>query len=144
MPSLNTFHDLAAVQRERGRLRADRDRHSIALGEQWRRIRQPAFRRRVMGDALADLLHSIRPLDHIVSAFGPGRGLGGTLASAILGARTGSPMTKAVIAGLSVMLPALWNGLRHGKRGQHVLSELDRSWQRIKDRLQQHREARRD
>jgi len=143
MPSRTTFPDLAAVQRERGRLRADRDRHTIALREHWRQLRSPAFRRRVMGDALSEVLHSIRPLDHLVSAFGPGRGLGGTLASAVLSARTGSPMPKAVIAGLSVMLPVVWNGVRRGKRGQHVLSELDRSWQRIKDRLQQLRDAHR-
>jgi hypothetical protein len=143
MPSPSAFPDLAAVQRERGRLLAEREQHANALRAHMRQMQSPGFRRRVMRDALAGVWHTIRPTSHLSSAFGPARLVLGTLASAALGPRVGSPLAKAAIGGLSMVLPALWDGLRRGKHGSHLFSELGRSWQRIRDRLHQHREAHR-
>ncbi len=143
MPNPSAFPDLAAVQRERDRLRAEREQHTNALRAHVRQMQGPGFRRRVMRDALVGVWHSIRPASDLPSAFGPARLVLGTLASAALGSRVGSPLVRAAIGGLSMVLPALWDGLRRGKHGRHLLSELDRSWQRIKDRLHQGREAHR-
>ncbi len=144
MPSRNTFPDLATVKRERGRLMAVRDQHAAALRNQWQQARSPAFRRRVVGDALTDVLRSVRPLDHLASAFGPAHGLLGTVLGLALGSQAHGTLGKAALGGLGMVLPGLVDGLRNKERGHHVLSELGRSWQRIKDRLSERRHARRE
>jgi hypothetical protein len=144
MPSRNTFPDLDAVKRERGRLLAERDRHSAALRGHWELMRQPSFRRRAIGAALTDVLKAVRPLDHLAAAFGPARSLLGTVLGVALGSQAKGAFGKAALGGLGMILPGLWDGARKSEGGHRVLSELGRSWQRIKDRLQQRRDAPRE
>ena len=120
MPSRNTFPDLDAVKRERGRLMAERDRHGAALNGHWQQARTTAFRRKVIGSAITDILRSVKPLGHLLDAFGPGTTVAGTL-----------------LGGLGAVLPSLFQNFRKSEGGDHLLSELGRSWQRIKSRFRE-------
>ena len=122
MPSRNTFPDLATVKRERGRLMAVRDQHAAALRNQWQQARSPAFRRRVVGDALTDVLRSVRPLDHLDSAFGPARGLLGTVLGLALGSQAHGALGKAALAGAAAYIASRVLGGKGGGSGLPGLS----------------------
>jgi hypothetical protein len=144
MPSRNTFPDLDAVKRERGRLMAERDRYGAALHGHWQQARTTAFRRKVIGSAITDILRSVKPLGHLLDAFGPGTNVAGTLLGLALGSRVRGAFGKTVLGGIGAMLPTLFQGFRKSEGGGRVLSELGRSWQRIKERAAERRSARQE
>jgi hypothetical protein len=137
MPGRSTFPDLDAVKRERGRLMGERDRYGAALNGHWQRARTPAFRRKVIGNAVTDILRSVKPLGHLLDAFGPGTNVAGTLLGLAMGSRAKGAFGKTLLGGLGAVLPSLFQNFRKSEGGGHLFSELDRSWQRIKSRFRE-------
>ena len=142
MPRPNTFRDLESVRRERGRLLLESDRRASALGAHWRMISTPDFRHRVIGNTLTDILRSVRPMEHLGAVLRPGPGAVGTALGLGLGLFGKSPMAKLVFAGLGAAMPMVTERLLGEGKGRRILSELGRSWERIKERFEERRAER--
>ena len=144
MPRPNTFRDIDAVRRERGRLLLESDRRAAALGGHWRLISAPGFRHRVIGNTITDVIRSIRPMEHLGAALRPGSGTLGAALGLGMGMLGKSPMAKLIFTGLGAAIPMVTERVMGGDEGGRILSELGRSWERIKERAQERRAARRE
>ncbi len=138
------FTDMAAVQRERERLRAVRDRRLAELNGHWAHLREPELLGSFGGTLAKGMLRSMfswSKVGKLASGISPEM-IGG-LAGLVLGGRAKSTAAKVLAMGLSAAVPFLAERFRGGGKGD-LLSELDTSWQRLKDHLRERREARRE
>lgn len=137
------FTSMAQVHAHRERLRAERDAHARAMEEHWTALREPAIRQAMVGGVVKGVLRSLftwRAARDAAEGAAPGV-LGAALGAAIGGPGKG-PFRQAIAAGLSAAIPLLWERwFEEGKAG-HVLSELDRSWERVKEHVRERRRAR--
>jgi hypothetical protein len=145
MASPERFKDIAAVKRERERLVAIRDARSAALQEHERRLREPELQKALAGSmvkGIAGHLFSWNNAKAMVGGLSP-EVIGG-IAGSLVGLRAKSTVGKLLAMGLSAAVPMIANRLGSGSGGQSVLSELDRSWDRVKAYVKERRAARRE
>jgi hypothetical protein len=137
MPTTEPFRSLAEVQVAKARLRTERDRTQEALRTHLDHLREPHFRRALMGDAVGDLLQAWRPLKTLTRLFGGTSGLTSKALGLALGAKARTPLGRVAVLVASALLPGLVERLTQDPQGtgQRVLHELGVSWQRIKDHL---------
>jgi hypothetical protein len=143
MPTTEPFRSLAEVQVAKARLRAERDRTQDALRVHVDHLREPHFRRALMGDAVGDVLQAWRPLKTLSRLLGGPSGMTGKALGLALGAKARTPWGRAAVLLASALLPGLVERLTQDPQGtgQRVLHELGVSWQRIKDHLNARRQA---
>jgi hypothetical protein len=135
------FDSLDAVHLHREALRAKRQGHATAIRSHWSTLGEAEFRSGVVNGAMRGLWKAWSPMDTLRSAAGQPADLAGTVLGMALGskAHTGWGRVLMYIAGAA--MPLLIERVKDNDRIQHLLSELDRSWHRIKDRMRERREA---
>lgn len=144
MRATERFPDMAAVQRERARLKAVRDERLDVLSGHWQRMRDPALQRSIGLGVVKDLFRSVFSF-HGAKELASGinvEALGG-LAAMILGGRAKTTAGKALAMGLSAAVPFIAKRMRGAGNG-HVGDELNTSWERVKAYVHERREARRN
>jgi hypothetical protein len=135
------FDSLDAVHLHRDALRAKRVGHSTAVRSHWSTLGDAQFRTALVNGAVRGVWNAWRPMDTLRAVTGQPADLAGTLLGIALGskARTGWGRVLMYVAGAA--MPLLIERMKDNDRVQHLLSELDRSWHRIKDRMRERREA---
>lgn len=138
------FRDLDEVRAAKNRLRAERDRVQEDLSAQLLLVREPEFRKAVMGDAIGDLLQSWKPLRTVRAMFGGTTGLASKALGLVVGAKAKTPAGRVMVALASFVLPAVMEkfGKRSGIDPDKLQHELGVSWERVKDYVNQRRAAR--
>lgn len=143
MAKTEAFNDLEHVRAHKLRLRAERDRVQEGLKSQLDLVREPEFRRALMGDAFGDMLQAWRPLKSIGRLLGgPADATSKTL-GAVLGARAKTPTGRAMVALASFVIPALLEkfGKDPGAFQEKLSHELQVSWDRVKEYVAERRQA---
>ncbi|MCC6542187.1 MAG: hypothetical protein IT225_08200 [Flavobacteriales bacterium] len=141
MARTEPFQDLAQVRDRKHRLRNERDRIQAGLKAQLDLVREPGFRRAIMGDAFGDMLQAWRPLKHLGQLLGGTSGTTRAALGAAFGHRARTPTGKAMVALASFVLPALLErfGKDHGLVQDRLPRELKVSWNRVKEYVAQRR-----
>ena len=136
------FATLDAVHLHRDALRAKRQSHATAVRSHWSTLGEAEFRSALVNGAVRGLWSAWKPMDTVRSVVGQPVNLSATLLGLALGSRARNGWGRALIYVASAAMPFLMDRLKDNERLQHILSELDRSWHRIKDRVRERREAR--
>jgi hypothetical protein len=146
MPTTEPFRSLADVQLAKARLRTERDRTQDALRTHFDHLREPAFRRALVGATIGELLQAWPPIKRLTRLLGGSSGITSKALGLALGAKATTPWGRAAMMVASALLPGLVERLTADPQGtgQRVLHELGISWQRIKDHVQARAEARRN
>lgn len=143
MPKPEPFRSLEEVRTAKLQLQAQRDRVQQDLHAHLDHLREPAFRRALLGDAVGDVLQAWRPLRTLSRLLGGTSGMTGKALGLALGAKARTPLGRAAVLVISALLPGLVERLTQDPQGtgQRVLHELGVSWQRIKDHVNARRQA---
>lgn len=105
-------------------------------------IRDPELRKELIGNSIHEIIGSIAPLKALRAAFGGNKGLAGNVMGMVLGATGKTVQGKATGWLAGIVLPAVAKAFMHSERGQKIIHELGRSWERIRNRLSgEHEEA---
>jgi hypothetical protein len=137
------FSDMAAVRRERERLRVLRNERLEALNGHWRNLEDKDLRRTFFLSMVRNALRSAfsrSGAKDLLSGISPE--MVGGLAAMVLGGRARTVAGKAMAMGLSAAVPFLSGKLRNAGNGR-LMSELDTSLERVKAYIRERREARR-
>lgn len=143
MAKTEVFNDLEQVRAHKLQLRAERDQVQANLIAQLQLVREPRFRRAILGDAIGDILQAWRPLKTISRMLGGMGEASSTTLGAVLGARATTPGGR-LLAGLAgVLLPLLLEKLstEKGFTQEKLSREVQISWQRVKDYIAARRSA---
>ena len=143
MPKIEPYRSLEEVRIAKIRARVERDRVQGDLRTHLDQLREPTFRRALMGDAVGDMLQAWRPLKTVSRLFGGTSGMTGKALGLALGANARTPLGRVAVLVASALLPGLVERLTQDPQGTggRVLHELGVSWQRIKDHMNARREA---
>lgn len=143
MPKPEPFRSLEEVRTAKLQLQAQRDRVQQDLHAHLDHLREPTFRRALLGDAVGDVLQAWRPLRTLSRLLGGTSGMTGKALGLALGAKARTPLGRAAVLVISALLPGLVERLTQDPQGtgQRVLHELGVSWQRIKDHVNARRQA---
>lgn len=144
MAKTETFQSLDAVRVHKLRLRAERDRVQEGLKAQLELVREPDFRKGLMGDAFGDMLQSWRPLKSISRLLGGTTGATSKVLGMALGAKAKTPTGRLMVGLASFVLPALMEkfGKTSGVTSEKLQHELGVSWDRVKEYVNERRAAR--
>jgi hypothetical protein len=144
MEPTKRFQSLAEVQRHKELLKARRASHQAGIKRHWETLGEPDFRSSVVNGAMRSLWKAWNPMDTLRTLAGQPSDLGGMLLGMALGtkARTGWGRLLMWVAG--AVTPMVAERLQQHDRSQHLLSELGRSWERIKEYVRQRRAARQE
>lgn len=140
MGSSKPFRSLADVQRHREFLHARRDGHMAGIRSHWSTLGEPAFRSGVVNGAVRSVWQAWSPMSTLKSVAGEPTELAGTVLGMALGSKAHTGWGRLLIWAASAATPVLLDRLQHNERVQHLLSELGRSWDRVKDHWRQRRE----
>lgn len=145
MATTERFESMEAVQRERERLRAQRDERLSQLNGHWEHLREPALQKAIAGGALKVMSRSLfswNTAKDVASGISPEM-IGG-LAGLAFGGRAKTTAGKILAMGLSAAVPFIAERLGKRSAGSNVMSEIERSWERVKAYVHERREARSD
>ncbi|HPF91320.1 MAG: hypothetical protein H6592_13365 [Flavobacteriales bacterium] len=135
MRRTDRFQSLAEVRLERERLRGIRDHHQDALLEYWDLVREPAFRRGMAGDAFGDMLRAWKPLRSLSQLLRVENGAVGSAIGLAMGARSKTVKGRVIGWIVSAIAPMLLERFATPEKLEHLVTELKRSWERVKDRF---------
>ncbi len=139
MKNSDRFESMDSVRTEKARLRAAREGYRYNLTEHWNVLREKDFRRGLVGDVFGELLGSWRPMKAVM-AFMDNRPQGlSHMAANMLGAKKDTPWGKAIMWGLTAATPYLTEKIGGNKTAETLLSEVRRSWDRIRNYVRQRR-----
>lgn len=144
MAKTEAFLNLDEVRSAKIRLRAERDHVQEGLSARLQLVREPEFRKAVVGDAMGDLLRSWKPFRTVKAMFGGTAGLTSKAIGLVVGAKAKTPAGRVMVALASFILPALMEkfGKRCGIDPDKLQHEFGVSWERVKDYVDQRRAAR--
>lgn len=141
MKRIDRFQSLDEVRRERERLKGVRDKHQDALHAYWQLVHEPAFRRGLTGDALGDMLRAWKPLRSLGRLFRSENGALGNVLGLAIGSRSRTLKGRLFGWAVSLVAPILLKKYATPDRLEHLMTELERSWDRIKERMRGEQEA---
>lgn len=140
MKRTERFADLGAVQAERLRLKAERDRRAAAVADHWSLLHEPEFRHGLARDAASDLFRAWKP----ARTLGALLGTDNRLVDGALGMVAGAGATTMTgRAGRWLLANVLRFGLRRfgdPDRMERISDELGESWRRVKTYWRHRRE----
>ncbi|MBL7940521.1 MAG: hypothetical protein JNL43_14265 [Flavobacteriales bacterium] len=144
MGKIEAYRSLAEVRDHKQRLRAERDRVQEGLKAQLELVREPAFRKGLMGDAFGDMLQAWRPLKRISHLLGGTAGTTSKVLGVALGAKAKTPTGRIMVALAGFVLPALMEKFdtASGMTSEKLQRELIVSWERVKEYVNERRTAR--
>ena len=143
MATTERFDSIEAVQRERERLRALRDQQLVQLTTHWGHLREPGLQKAIgtgMLKVFTRSLFSWNTAKDVASGISPEM-IGG-IAGLAFGGRAKTTAGKILAMGLSAAVPFIADRFRGKGTGHNVMSELDRSWERVKNYVRDRRDAR--
>ncbi len=141
MERTDRFRTLDDVHLHRDRLRATRAHHLDGIKGHWGTLREREFRGAVVNSFFRDLWQTWRPLGALRTMAGNGSDLGGLGLGMLMGKRASSPWGRVATWIAGAVLPLVRERLGSDPRVQQFLSEVQRSWQRIKDHINERRAA---
>lgn len=141
MESTKRFRSLTDVHLRKEELRARRAAHQAGIKRHWDTLGEPEFRSSVVNGAMRDLWKAWKPLDTLKSVAGQPSDVGGMLLGLALGTKARTGWGRLLIWAASAVTPLLAERMQQHDRSQHLLSELGRSWERIKEYVRQRRAA---
>jgi len=144
MERTERFGTLDDVRLHKERLRALRDGHLAGMRGHWGTLHEGGFHRGVIAGALRDLWEVWSPMGAMRSLMGNGGGMTSAALGLALGKRARSPWGRVLIWAMGAITPIMVNKLRENARSGHILEELGRTWERIKEYVRERREAHRD
>lgn len=143
MATTERFDSIEAVKRERERLRAQRDQQLVQLTTHWEHFREPGLQKAIgtgMVKVLTRSLFSWNTAKDVASGISPEM-IGG-IAGLAFGGRATTTAGKILAMGLSAAVPFIAERIGKSGTGSNVMSELERSWQRVKSYVRGRRDAR--
>lgn len=143
MATTERFDSMETVQRERERLRAQRDERLLQLNGHWAQLREPELQKAIANGAMKVMSRSLfswHTAKDVASTISPE--LIGGIAGLAFGGRAKTTAGKILAMGLSAAVPFIAERIGKSGTGTNVMSELERSWQRVKDHVRERREAR--
>ncbi len=135
------YTSLVEVAAAKQRLRADRDRLGEGLKSQLELIRERDFRRRVVSDAVGDMIEAWGPIRALRNAFTGSGGVARTAMGLAMGAKAKTPMGRFISIVVSFALPALLE--RMGKNPNVGMDTVEEELKTSCDRIKQYVEERR-
>lgn len=137
MKKTDRFRNLDEVRLERDRLKGVRDRHQDALEGYWGLLHEPNFRRGLAGDAFGDMLRAWKPLRSFAQLMRSENGALGNVVGAALGARSRTLKGRVFAWLVGAIAPLLLKRFATPERLEHIATEVKRSWDRVKERVQE-------
>ena len=144
METTKRFNSLAEVQRHKELLRARRAGHQAGIKRHWDTLGEPEFRSGVVNGAMRGVWQAWRPMETLKGMAGEPTDLTGVLLGMALGGKARTGWGRLLIWAASAATPMMLDRLQQNERAHHLLSELGRSWDRVKDYVRQRREAHRE
>jgi len=143
MPPTERFSSLAEVRVEKERLRVECDRLHSGLKTQLTLLHDTDFRRSLASNTVGDMLMAFRPLRTIMAHWGMAPGASAKVMEFALGSNANSIIGRALISIVSAIVPAMIDrlGKEHDATGSKMAHELQVSWDRIKEYVNERREA---
>jgi hypothetical protein len=143
MAKVDRYNSMDEVRTEIARLKAAREGYRFNLKEHWKVAGEKEFRRGLVGDVFSELIGAWRPMKSVM-AFLDDRPQGLTsMAGSLLGAKQYTPWGKAIMWGLTAATPYLTEKIGGNKTADTLLSEVRRSWERVRDYVRSRKAARR-
>ncbi|MDQ3100131.1 MAG: hypothetical protein M3R08_01980 [Bacteroidota bacterium] len=139
MKKSDRFENMDAVRTEKARLRAAREGYRYNLKEHWTVLGEKEFRRGMVGDVFGELIGAWRPMKAVMAFMDHRPQTLANMAASMLGPRKETPWGKAIMWGLTAATPYLTEKIGGNKNAENLLSEVQRSWFRIKDYIRQRR-----
>ena len=138
MPPTERFSSLAEVRVEKERLRVECDRLHSGLKTQLTLLHDTDFRRSLASNTVGDMLMAFRPLRTIMAHWGMAPGASAKVMEFALGI-----IGRALISIVSAIVPAMIDrlGKEPAATGSKLAHELQVSWDRIKEYVNERREA---
>lgn len=137
MKKTDRFQSLEDVRREREHLKAVRDRHQHALEEYWQLVHEPEFRRGLAGDAFGDMLRAWKPMRALGRFFQSDAGAVGNVMGMVMGSRSRTLKGRLFAWAVSALAPILLKRYATPERMEHIVSEVKRSWDRVRERVRE-------
>lgn len=137
MNGTDRFQSLADVRYERERLKAIRDKHQASLKEYWELVHEKDFRRGLAGDAFGDMLKAWKPMRAVGRLFQSDTGSIGNILGMAMGSRARSLKGKLFAWAFGAIAPILLKKYATPEKMEHMLGEVRRTWDRIRDRATQ-------
>lgn len=144
MEPTKRFKSIGDVQRHRELLKARRASHQAGIKRHWDTLGEPDFRSGVVNGAMRNLWKAWSPMDTLKSMVGQPTDLSGMLLGMALGTRARTGWGRLLMWAAGAIAPMLAKRMQQSDHSQHLLSELGRSWERIKEYVRQRREARQE
>lgn len=135
MKRIEPYKNMDEVLVEKQLLRAACTAQNERMKAHLNTIRDPELRKELIGNSIHEIIQSIAPLKALRAAFGGKKGIAGNLLGMVLGS-TGRTMKGKTLGWLAGMvLPAVANAFMQSERGERIVREFRRSWDRIRNRL---------
>lgn len=135
MKGTDRFQSLAELRIERQRLKAIRDKHQDALKEYWELVHEKEFRRGLAGDAFGDMLRAWKPMRTLGRFFQSDNGSIGNVLGMAMGSRAKTLKGRLFAWAVGAIAPMLLKKYATPERMEHVVDEVKRSWERVRDRV---------
>jgi hypothetical protein len=142
MTAIERFSSMDEVRTELERRSALRDARRADLRQEWARLQDPAFRRQLLAEGVRHAIGGIPWLKALRGLFTPSRSTAGQVVGMAFGAGRKTPAGRVVGMVAGLVLPLLIDRLATPERAGQVVSELRRSWDRLRDRWRERRERR--
>jgi len=135
MKRIERFKNMDEVLAEKQVLRAARAAQNERMQAHLETFRDPDLRKALISNSIQEAIQSISPLKALKAAFGNDNGIAGNLLGIVLGSTGKTIKGKALGWFAGFVLPAIANAFMQSKRGERLVHELGRSWERIRNRL---------
>jgi hypothetical protein len=135
MKGTDRFKSLDEVRLERARLKAIRDKHQDALKAYWGLVHEKEFRRGLAGDAFGDMLRAWKPMRMIGNFFQSDNGSVGHLLGVMMGTRAKTLKGRLFGWIVGAIAPILLKKYATPERMEHMVDEVKRSWDRVRERM---------
>jgi hypothetical protein len=144
MESTKRFKDLEEVAKYRETLRDQRASAVAGVRSHWSTLGEPGFRSGVLNGTMRSVVKAWKPLDTLKAMAGEPTDLTGAVLGLALGSRSRTVWGRLLVWAVGAAAPMLVGRLKQNEQVGNLLSELERSWHRVIDRLRERREARRE
>ena len=136
------FASMDEVRADKQRLLVERDWQRARLTNHWSQLSEPGFRRALLGEGIREVLGHVPVLRTITGMITPDRATIGQVMGLALAMGRKTPTTRiaSMIAGM--VLPQLLERYATGERAARVITEVKRSWERIRQRWRERQAAR--
>lgn len=136
------FANMNEVRAEKQRLLVERDGHRARLTSHWSHLNDPDFRRVLLGDGIREILRNVPVLKTFTGMITPNRATFGQVIGLALAMGRKTPTTRVASLIAGMVLPPLLERFATGERADRLITEVKRSWERIRERWQERRAAR--